>query len=113
MSAEQEHYGEPMAETESVEGTSAASESVESGADGEPVGQSLTRLISLLVDHPKAVRVNARPNRSGELFRVRVDSGDLGQLIGRQGSTARALRTLLDARGARDGRRYGLEILES
>ena len=99
MSAEHDLRGEPES-------------GLELAAD-EPVGKSLTRIISLLVDHPSAVRVDAQPNRAGEVFRVSVDSDDLGQLIGRQGRTARALRTLLDVRGSRDGRRYGLEIRES
>ena len=46
------------------------------------------------------------------VFEVRVEPDDLGQLIGRQGRTARALRALLDVRGSRDGRRYGLDIRE-
>ena len=83
-------------------------------ATGErAVGAQLARVISLLVDTPRAVRVDARRDRSVTVFKVRVDPDDLGQLIGRQGRTARALRALLDVRGSRDGRRYGLEIRES
>ena len=74
------------------------------------VGEQLTRVISLLVDTPTEVRVTARRDRAVNVFEVRVDPDDLGQLIGRQGRTARALRALLDVRGSRDGRRYGLEI---
>lgn len=81
-------------------------------ADEMSVGERLTRVISHLVDTPSAVRVEARPNRAVTVFEVRVDADDLGQLIGRQGRTARALRTLLDVRGSLDGRRYGLEIRE-
>ncbi len=76
------------------------------------VGDRLTRVISLLVDSPDEVRVAARRDRAVTVFEVRVDPDDLGQLIGRQGRTARALRALLDIRGSRDGRRYGLDILE-
>jgi hypothetical protein len=76
------------------------------------VGDRLTRIISLLVDSPSEVRVAARQDRAVTVFEVRVDPEDLGQVIGRQGRTARALRTLLDIRGSRDGRRYGLDILE-
>ncbi len=76
------------------------------------VGESLTRVVSLLVDTPSEVHVAARRDRSVTVFEVRVDPDDLGQLIGRQGRTARALRALLDVRGSRDGRRYGLEIRE-
>ncbi len=81
--------------------------------DLDAVGRRLTRIISLLVDTPDAVHVDARRQRSTTVFRARVDDDDLGQLIGRQGRTARALRALLDARGSRDGCRYGLEIRES
>ncbi len=76
------------------------------------VGAGLTRIISLLVDTPSEVRVGARRDRAVTVFEVRVDPDDLGQVIGRQGRTARSLRTLLDFRGSRDGRRYGLEIRE-
>ncbi len=76
------------------------------------VGERLTRILSLLVDTPSEVRVSARRDRAVTVFEVRADADDLGQLIGRQGRTARALRTLLDIRGSRDGRRYGLEIRE-
>ncbi len=78
----------------------------------DEIGDRLTRIISLLVDTPSEVRVAARHNRSVTVFEVQVEPDDLGQLIGRQGRTARALRALLDVRGARDGRRYGLEIRE-
>ena len=77
------------------------------------VGDQLTRVVSLLVDTPTEVRVEALRDRASTVFEVRVDPDDLGQLIGRQGRTARALRALLDVRGSRDGRRYGLEIRES
>ena len=76
------------------------------------VGDQLTRIISLLVDTPSEVRVTTRRDRVVTVFEVRVEPDDLGQLIGRQGRTARALRALLDVRGSRDGRRYGLDIRE-
>jgi len=79
----------------------------------DSVGAQLTRIISMLVDKPLAVQVEAKPSRSATVFEVRVDDENLGQLIGRQGRTARALRALLDARGSLDGQRYGLEIRES
>lgn len=72
--------------------------------------RQLSRLISLLVDSARDVRLEERLLRSTTLFRVRVAEDDLGKLIGRQGRTARALRALLDARGSLDDCRYGLEI---
>lgn len=66
----------------------------------------------MLVDQPEAVELGVLPGRHDTLLELRVAPDDLGKVIGRQGRTARALRTLLDARGERDGVRYELEILE-
>ena len=77
-----------------------------------PLRRELARLIAYLVDEPGDVRVAERHDRGATRFEVRVAPDDLGKVIGRQGRTARALRTLLDVRGAQDGRRYGLEIRE-
>jgi predicted RNA-binding protein YlqC (UPF0109 family) len=78
----------------------------------EPRSQ-LARLVSLLVDSPRAAHVEERRQRSSTVFVARVAAADLGKLIGRQGRTARAVRALLDVRGEGDGRRYGFEIRES
>ncbi len=75
--------------------------------------RELQRLISLLVDEPDQVMVSEDRNRGGTSFEVRVASSDLGKVIGRQGRTARALRTLLEVRGEQDGHRYGLDIRSS
>lgn len=65
-----------------------------------------------MVDEPNEVSIEEIPGRDSTLFELQVASGDLGKVIGRQGRTARALRSLLSARGIRDGERYELEILE-
>ena len=75
--------------------------------------RELQRLISLLVDEPDDVRVYEDHNRGGTSFEVRVARSDLGKVIGRQGRTARALRTLLEVRGEQDGHRYGLDIRDA
>ena len=72
----------------------------------------LEDLVRLMVDHPDEVEVEEVPGREATLVELRVAEEDLGKVIGRQGRTARALRGLLAARGARDGERYELEILE-
>ena len=74
--------------------------------------ERLTELARLLVDQPEAVNLAVTPQGRDTLFELAVAPDDLGKVIGRQGRTARALRTLLDARGDRDGVRYELEILE-
>jgi uncharacterized protein len=73
----------------------------------------LTELAKLLVDQPDEVEVTEIPNRrGGGVLELQVAPDDLGKVIGRQGRTARALRTLLETREDRRGVRYELEILE-
>jgi predicted RNA-binding protein YlqC (UPF0109 family) len=72
----------------------------------------LEEAIRRLVDAPAAVVVREREDDEGIRFEVRVGDDDLGKVIGRQGRTVRALRTLLEARGERDGLRYWIDILE-
>jgi len=65
-----------------------------------------------LVDLPDAVAVSSFEDEGVLVFELTVDPSELGRVIGRQGRTAQALRTLLEAAGARHGRYYELEILE-
>ena len=74
-------------------------------------------LARLLVDDQEAVMVSgihppAGRRDRGSVLELRVAPDDLGKVIGRQGRTARALRTLLETRGDRRGERYELDILE-
>jgi len=74
-------------------------------------------LARLLVDNQEAVAVSGvhppegRRDR-GSVLELRVAPDDLGKVIGRQGRTARAMRTLLETRGDRRGERYELDIIE-
>jgi len=70
------------------------------------------RIAQGLVDRPEAVSVEAVEEDNATVLELRVAPGDLGKVIGKQGRTARALRTLLAAVGRKQGRRYALEILE-
>jgi hypothetical protein len=65
-----------------------------------------------LVDHPGDVQVKATDNPQGTILELRVNHEDLGKVIGRQGRTAKAVRTLLSAAGVKTHRRFTLEILE-
>lgn len=77
------------------------------------VQESLARVIGLIVDEPEEIELEEIPGRESTLFELQVAPDDLGKVIGRQGRTARALRSLLAARGSRDGERYELEIIET
>jgi predicted RNA-binding protein YlqC (UPF0109 family) len=65
-----------------------------------------------LVDHPEKVNVTQLDGEQTTILELRVDQGDLGKVIGRQGRTARAIRTILGAAGMKQRRRYTLEIIE-
>ena len=63
-----------------------------------------------LVDEPEAVRVETEEREDAVVFRLYVAPDDVGKVIGRQGRMARALRSIVRARGARADERYILEI---
>jgi hypothetical protein len=65
-----------------------------------------------LVDNPDAVQVRAIEGEQVTVFELRVQKGDLGQVIGRQGRTAKAIRTILNAVGMKLRKRFTLEILD-
>jgi len=65
-----------------------------------------------LVDHPEKVNVTQLDGEQTTILELRVDPNDLGKVIGRQGRTARAIRTILGAAGMKQRRRYSLEIIE-
>jgi hypothetical protein len=67
-------------------------------------------VIRALVDRPQAVRVTEAEGRDGAVIEVSVDSDDLGRVIGRQGRTATAIRTLVAATAEREGTRVSVEF---
>jgi predicted RNA-binding protein YlqC (UPF0109 family) len=65
-----------------------------------------------LVDRPEEVKVNEIEGEKTTVYELRVSQSDLGKVIGKQGKTARAMRTILGAAGTKIGKRCVLEILE-
>ena len=65
-----------------------------------------------LVDHAEGVHVDERQSGDTVVLTLRVAPGDLGMVIGREGSTAQAMRTLLSAAAAAKGVRATLEIAD-
>jgi predicted RNA-binding protein YlqC (UPF0109 family) len=65
-----------------------------------------------LVDHPEQVEVKAVEGEQVTVLELRVHPEDLGKVIGRQGRTAKSIRTLLGAAGMKLKKRFTLEILE-
>jgi uncharacterized protein len=65
-----------------------------------------------LVDHPEQVQVKSVEGEQVTVLELRVHPEDLGKVIGRQGRTAKSIRTLLGAAGMKLRKRFTLEILE-
>ncbi len=82
-------------------------------ADNTRLQELLTGLVRSLVDHPDALRIETETGESGVLFRVYVAPEDLGKVLGKQGRTARALRTVLSAVASKSKQRLSLDVLEA
>jgi len=72
----------------------------------------LEEIAKALVDSPEDVQVTEIEGEQTTVLELRVRNEDLGKVIGRQGRTARAIRTLLSAAGMKVHKRFVLEILE-
>ncbi|MEJ2190019.1 MAG: KH domain-containing protein [Acidobacteriota bacterium] len=72
----------------------------------------LEEIAKALVDNPDEVQVTEVEGEQTTVLELRVRNEDLGKVIGRQGRTARAIRTLLAAAGMKIHKRFVLEILE-
>lgn len=72
----------------------------------------LEAMAKALVDHPEEVVVTQIEGEQTTVLELRVSQEDLGKVIGKQGRTARAIRTILGAAGMKLRKRFVLEILE-
>lgn len=76
------------------------------------VRDQLERLLRRIVDEPDRVEVEEFEAGDSVVLEARVAPDDLGKVIGRQGRTARAIRSLLTERGVLDGERYEFEVVD-
>ncbi|MGA1369091.1 MAG: KH domain-containing protein [Blastocatellia bacterium] len=75
--------------------------------------KELVELIArALVDRPEGVVVREAEEAQATVLELRVAQGDLGKVIGKQGRTARAIRTILNASGTKLKKRFVLDIVE-
>ncbi|MBV9610305.1 MAG: KH domain-containing protein [Acidobacteria bacterium] len=81
----------------------------EHGADARLLVENIARA---LVDAPDKVTVEAVEHGDATVLNLRVAPEDVGKVIGKQGRTARSLRTIVGAAGIKQHKRYSLEILE-
>ena len=76
------------------------------------VADQLVDVVKTLVDDPDSVELDTEDLGGTVLLNVTVAEDELGRVIGRQGRTVRALRTLLEVRGTESGVYYDLEVVE-
>ncbi len=74
--------------------------------------QLIEDIAKALVDIPEQVSVSEVAGEQVTVLELKVAPGDLGKVIGKQGRTARSIRTILGAAGMKLNRRFTLEILE-
>jgi predicted RNA-binding protein YlqC (UPF0109 family) len=74
--------------------------------------QLILEIVQALVDQPDAVSVERIDDRDATILQVRVSPQDIGKVIGKQGRTARSLRTILGAASMKLHHRFSLDILE-
>jgi predicted RNA-binding protein YlqC (UPF0109 family) len=76
------------------------------------VKEMVAEIARALVEKPDAVEVRETKGEHGSVLELKVANEDIGKVIGKQGRTARSIRTMLAAVGERVNRRCSLEILE-
>lgn len=72
----------------------------------------LEYVVKSIVDHPDDVKVDRRVDEMGVLLSLKVNALDMGQVVGRQGTTAKAIRSLLRIVGIRNNARVNLKVEE-
>jgi predicted RNA-binding protein YlqC (UPF0109 family) len=84
-------------------------------ASGDPaqlMKQLIKEIVEALVDQPQNVTIEVITDRDSSVIRLRVAHEDIGKVIGKQGRTARSLRTILGAASMKLHHRFALDILE-
>jgi predicted RNA-binding protein YlqC (UPF0109 family) len=69
-------------------------------------------IVKALVDNPDKVAVKEIAGEKSIIYELRVGEGDLGKVIGKEGRTAKAIRTIITAAAMKQGKRTVLEIIE-
>lgn len=69
-------------------------------------------VVKALVDNPSAVKTDRKVDEMGVLISLKVDPADMGKIIGREGQTAKAIRSLLRVVGIKNNARVNLKIEE-
>ncbi|MGI8639741.1 MAG: KH domain-containing protein [Pyrinomonadaceae bacterium] len=74
--------------------------------------EAVEKIITALVSDKEAVEISETANDKSAVFKVRVGEGDMGRLIGREGRTIKAVRSLFFYAGQKHGKRFVLDLVE-
>ena len=69
-------------------------------------------IIKGIVDNPDKVEINEIIGEKSSIYEVRVDSNDIGKVIGRQGRNIKSIRTIVNAAAQKDDKRVVVEIVD-
>jgi predicted RNA-binding protein YlqC (UPF0109 family) len=69
-------------------------------------------VVEALVDNPDKIEITEQDNDDAIIYALKVDQADLGKVIGKQGRTAKAIRTILNAASVKKGKKMVLKIIE-
>ena len=81
-------------------------------AKDDDISDMLLTVVRSLVDKPEQVEIVPVPEAASTTFRIWVDPTDVGKVIGMNGRTARALRTIVGANASKMRRSFSVDILE-
>lgn len=74
--------------------------------------EAVEKIVTALVDDKKAVEVSEESSERATVIKLRVAVGDMGRIIGREGRTIKAIRSLLFSAGQKHGKQFVLDIVE-
>jgi len=69
-------------------------------------------IIKGIVDNPNKVEINEIVGEKSSIYEVKIDSDDMGKVIGRQGRNIKSIRTIVNAAAQKDDKRVVIEIIE-
>lgn len=72
----------------------------------------LRTIIENLVENHEAISIESREEKGREIYSVRVDSSEMGKVIGRQGKVAHSIRTIMRALGNKEHKKIDVEFLD-
>ncbi|MCT4585102.1 MAG: KH domain-containing protein [Peptostreptococcaceae bacterium] len=76
------------------------------------MGELVKLIAKSLVDSPELVEVNEVENKNSLVIELKVDSNDMGKVIGKQGRIAKAIRTLVKAAATKENKKVIVEIMQ-